>query len=55
MLRVAARTLDAEPLVRGALVPRGIGIRSLRGSRPSVEDAFVAMVGDDKPAQGSAT
>jgi ABC-2 type transport system ATP-binding protein len=47
MLRVAARTPEAEPLVRRALDNRGIAIRTLRVSRPSVEDAFVSMVGDE--------
>jgi ABC-2 type transport system ATP-binding protein len=54
MLRVAARTLEPEPLVRGALDAHGIAIRTLRTARPSVEDAFVTMVGEDQRGTGVA-
>jgi ABC-2 type transport system ATP-binding protein len=54
MLRVAVRTLDPEPLVRTTLDARGIEIRSLRVMRPSVEDAFVTMVGEDQHQKGAA-
>jgi ABC-2 type transport system ATP-binding protein len=54
MLRVAVRAHDPEPLVRTALDGRGIAIRSLRVMRPSVEDAFVTMVGEDERQKGVA-
>jgi ABC-2 type transport system ATP-binding protein len=53
MLRVATRTPDAGPLVRRILDAGGVPIRSLRTARPSVEDAFVTMVGEEQRAQRS--
>jgi ABC-2 type transport system ATP-binding protein len=54
VLRVATRGGNAEQITREALATRDIAIQSLRTSRPTVEDAFVAMVGDEQrtpPAQ----
>jgi len=54
LLRVATRSLDPEPLVRAVLDPRGIAIRTSRVSRPTVEDAFVSMVGDEQGSRREA-
>jgi len=50
LLRLATRSHEPEPLVRGVLEPLGIAIKTHRTSRPTVEDAFVSMVGDDQRA-----
>jgi len=50
VLRVAVRTPEAESLVRVVLESHGIPIKSLRVSRPTVEDAFVTMVGEEERA-----
>jgi ABC-2 type transport system ATP-binding protein len=47
LLRVAVRDVDPDHLVRDALGKKSIEIRELRPSRPTVEDAFVSMVGDE--------
>jgi ABC-2 type transport system ATP-binding protein len=53
-LRVATRDKDAAQLVRSTLGAKHLAIRSLRSTRPTVEDAFVAMVGDDRRAREAA-
>ncbi len=52
VLRVATRGANAEQITRDALAARDIGIHTIRTSRPTVEDAFVAMVGDEQRAHG---
>jgi ABC-2 type transport system ATP-binding protein len=48
LLRLATRRrVDPIPLARGLLEARGVAIRSARETRPTVEDAFVAMVRAD--------
>ncbi|MEZ4363965.1 MAG: ABC transporter ATP-binding protein [Kofleriaceae bacterium] len=47
LLRVATRSREPEQVIRTVLDPLGIKIAARRASRPSVEDAFVSMVGDD--------
>jgi ABC-2 type transport system ATP-binding protein len=45
LLRVATRGgVDPVALARDVLGPRGVDVRSARETRPTVEDAFVAMV-----------
>jgi ABC-2 type transport system ATP-binding protein len=50
ILRIAIRgEMDAVDRVRAFLSQRGIAIRSVRGTRTTVEDAFVSMVREDRP------
>jgi ABC-2 type transport system ATP-binding protein len=45
-VRVAEGTEDAEGQLRAALEAAGIGVERVRETRPSLEDVFVALVGD---------
>ncbi len=45
-VRVAEGTEDAEAQLRTTLEAAGIGVERVRETRPSLEDVFVALVGD---------
>jgi len=45
-VRVARGTDDAQGLLRSVLAGAGIAVEGVRQTRPSLEDVFVALVGD---------
>jgi hypothetical protein len=48
VMRVATRHgVDPVAFARGVLASRGLGVRTARETRATVEDAFVAMVKSD--------
>ncbi|MDB4961042.1 MAG: hypothetical protein JWP01_1041 [Myxococcales bacterium] len=53
-LRVATRGGEPSRLIAEVLEPRGFTVRDYRVIRATVEDAFVSMVGDQRPATRAA-